>query len=86
MSSFYHFAAMGDSFARVRVGVFAHQPARKDRPMAVNFYPTRSSFSAKAVRGGVDLEPATKERIATMAAVVLAVLVVAAIAVLIGMA
>jgi hypothetical protein len=54
--------------------------------MAVNFYPTRSSVSAKAARGGVDLEPATKERIATMAAVVLAVLVVAAIAVLIGMA
>jgi hypothetical protein len=79
------FPQMGDSCARVRVRVLAHHPKRcleGDRPVALNFDPTHLFLPAAAD----DSDPVRRERMVTAVAVALAVLVVAAVAFLMGLA
>ena len=76
----------GDSCARVRVGVLAHHRNDaffKGAPMLLDFHPTASETADGQEIGG---HRDRREQLVTVVAASLAVLIVAAIAVLMGVA
>jgi hypothetical protein len=84
----YHLKVMGDSCARVRVRVLAHHPsdalAKRELPMPLDSHP--ASPIEPVSYGDRGLHSNWGEHIVTVVATSLAMLIVAVIAVLMGMA